>query len=428
MRFVAHQCWFPKDHELPRDYEDAAACSIRESRAVIADGVSSAIFSRTWSRLLTRTAALDPPDVTDSDSLSNWLNPLKQNWREEINFGEVSRDWIRGPKLTSVGAQSTLLIVELLPLEDTTEEESADAKYRLIAHSIGDCCLFLVRDGQLVQSFPLQDSAAFAAAPHILSSITKNEDCVGEFQHLDSFCNNDDLVVLCTDAIGLWAMQEYEAGHQVDWMRYWENDLAWQTDILELRSRGPKDPRTRMRVDDCTLILLRVTADHEDREILSIEPDPSDEPFVLLVPKADQAAPTGETPEGFSPESCENSSVNQPDADADEITVTENTAPHQETLPASSELRTADSDDHTEQGDEGITNGPTDNVAAPPPQLSSCEERADGERTDPEASDAAQEHLEDDSPNPGTSANAGDPSSSQQDTSKSSFWNRLFGS
>jgi len=426
MRFVAHQCWFPKDHELPRDYEDAAACSIRESRAVIADGVSSAIFSRTWSRLLTRTAVLDPPDVTDSESLSNWLNPLKQNWREEINFGEVSRDWIRGPRLTSVGAQSTLLIVELLPLEDTTEEESADATYRLIAHSIGDCCLFLVRDGQLVQSFPLQDSAAFAAAPHILSSITKNEDCVGEFQHLDSFCNNDDLLVLCTDAIGLWAMQEYESGHQVDWMRYWENDLAWQTDILELRSRGPKDPRPRMRVDDCTLILLRVTSDHEDREILPVEPDPSDEPFVLFVPIADDAEPTGETPEGCSALSSETSSVNQPEADADEITVAENTALHQETLPASLDPGTACSDDHTEQGDEGITNGPADNVASPPSQLSSFEERTDEERADPEASDTAQVHLEDDSLNPGSSATAGDPSSSQQDTSKPSFWSRLF--
>lgn len=295
MRFRSHQCWLPKDVEHPGQYEDASACSEKESRVVIADGVSSAIFSRTWARLLTRTAALDPPDVTDSELVAQWLQPLQQKWREQIDFQKVSRDWARGPKLRSVGGQSTLLLAEVrAPADPSVRPE--DNEYRLIGHAIGDCCLFLIRDGSKVQSFPMTDSAAFAEAPYALSSIVKDGDYAAKFEHFDEPCRVGDLIVLCTDAVGLWAMQEYEAGNQVDWMRYWENDLAWQEDILELRSRSPKDPRNRMRVDDCTLFLLQVISEQDDCETRDLTPDRSDAPFVLLTSADDDTTNATEPP------------------------------------------------------------------------------------------------------------------------------------
>lgn len=289
MRFRSYQCWLPRDADTPRDYEDASAHSTKSGRAVIADGVSTAIFSRDWARLLTRTAVVDPPDTTSSEAMAAWLQPLQQMWRQTIGYDTVARDWIRGPKLKSIGAQATLLLLEIEPLREADGSATSDGDYRLTVHSIGDCCLFVIRDGHKMLSFPMTDSAAYAAGPQVLSSIAKNVSYSERFEHLEDRCRPGDLLVACTDAIGLWAMQEYEDGKTVDWMRYWDNDAAWQEDIVIRRARGPKDPGNRMRVDDCTLLLLQVVAEEEVEDEPETQPDRSDEP--LLIAGAPVSAP-----------------------------------------------------------------------------------------------------------------------------------------
>jgi hypothetical protein len=307
MRFQSHQSWFPKEIDLPNDYEDASARSERKGRAVIADGVSSAIFSRAWARLLTRTAVGSPPPVADDAALMAWVGDLQKLWREGINFKALP--WNLKPKAASTGAQATLLLLDLEPLaagdavspglRGEQPESSGSggpatdprAEYRMQVHALGDCSLFVVRDGEMIRSFPLVDSAAFAAPPQVFSSIAKGVAYAERFQHLDDRCREGDLLVLCTDAIGLWAMQEYEAGRQVDWMRYWGDDAAWQADIRHFRALPAGDPQ-RMRIDDCTLLLLRVVAETTDESEPDTQPDRSDEPFVLH--GADQPAENAE--------------------------------------------------------------------------------------------------------------------------------------
>jgi len=300
MRFRSHQCWFPRDVDTPREYEDASAHSDKAGRAVIADGVSTAIFSRDWARLLTRTAVVDPPDTTNSEAMAVWLQPLQQEWRRMIGYEAVVRDWRRGPKVKSVGAQATLLLVEIEPLAEADGSVTSDGEYRLTAHAIGDCCLFLIRDGQKILSFPMTDSAAYEAGPQVLSSIAKNVSYAERFEHLEDRCRAGDLLVACTDAIGLWAMQEYEHGNAVDWMRYWENDAAWQDDIVSLQARGPKDPGNRMRVDDCTLLLMQVVPEEAIEGEPETQPDRSDEPLLLV--GALLAAPVPQPQEERGPE------------------------------------------------------------------------------------------------------------------------------
>ena len=296
MRFRSHQSWFPREIDFPREYEDASARSEKLGRAVIADGVSTAIFSRTWAQLLTRTAVANPPPVTDDAGLMSWVGDLQRLWRDGINFKNLP--WNLKPKVLSTGAQATLLLIEIEPISGTADSSTADAgeqvtaptsgvrktgqfsEYRLVAHALGDCNLFVIRDGTKILSFPMTDSAAFANPPHAFSSIAKNVAYAVKLQHLDDRCREGDLLVACTDAIGLWAMQEYEADSQVDWMRYWENDAAWQEDILAFRALPPGHPR-RMRIDDCTLLLLQVMAESENQSEPELQPDRSDEPFVL---------------------------------------------------------------------------------------------------------------------------------------------------
>jgi hypothetical protein len=281
MLFTFHQNWFPRDPNTPNLYEDASAVSRRHNRAVIADGVSSAIFSRSWARLLTRAAVISPPLTDDDESLLPWVIELQQRWSQSIDFNRLG--WSQREKLRRTGGQSTLMIVDIgqMPLDDRVADEIAD-EYRLTAHSIGDCCLYLVREGAKVFSFPMTDSAAFEASPYAFSSIARGVRYAEKFQHRDTRCRVGDFVVLCTDAIASWAMREYEAGKAVDWLRYRDDETAWQDDILALRDIGPAEGRNRLVIDDCTLLILEITAEHVDDNIAEIEADKSDEPFVLL--------------------------------------------------------------------------------------------------------------------------------------------------
>lgn len=276
MRFRSHQCWFPKDVEFPRGYEDASARSEKHGRAVVADGVSTAIFSRAWARLLTRTAVETPPALDSDEAIREWLEPLQQAWRQGIDVDSLK--WHQQPKFTSVGGQATLLIVHVEPMPD---EAAVPGEYRLCASAIGDCILYLVREGRKILSFPLTQSVEFAQPPYIFSSIAKGVAYADRFRHLDDRCRPGDLLIMCSDAVGLWAMQEYEAGREVDWMRYWEDDQAWQDDIRRLRDNRPEDGN-RMRVDDCTLLLLQVVAEESIDGEPDVQPDRSDEDFVLL--------------------------------------------------------------------------------------------------------------------------------------------------
>lgn len=281
VRFKVQQRWFPRDPDSPEAYEDASAVSRRLGRAVIADGVSSAMMSRSWARLLTRNAVVSPPKF-DDESLATWVTGLQDVWWKQVDPSRLS--WSGQEKLRRSGAQSTLLIADVEPLNaaDTRHDDwSSQSEYRLTAHAIGDSCLFLVRDGRKILAFPLAKAVEFEASPFALSSKTKGIKYADQFRHLDDRCRVGDVLVLCTDAIAAWAMREYEAGRPVDWQRYRDDEAAWQADILEFRGIGPADDRNRLIVDDCTLLVLDIVSEMVDEEVPDIDPDRSDESFVL---------------------------------------------------------------------------------------------------------------------------------------------------
>lgn len=302
MRIRTRHRWYPRDPLLPRDYEDAAAVSEKYGRVVIADGVSSAIFSRTWARLLTRSAVSVPPAFGDDSTFTGWVTSLQKQWREGIDFANLH--WAQKPKVASVGAQSTLLFVEITPRPEGDSDSEGSPTTRFEARAIGDCCLFLIRDGVLQFTFPQASAAAFEASPQAISSIRKNVSYGADVQVLESTCLPGDLVVICTDAVALWAMAEYERGNRVDWMRYWDDESAWQHDIETLRARSPDDDGGRMRVDDCTLVLARVVDEAVAESEPDVMPDPSDELFRILSVPAVEPDPTLVADDSFVLEAC----------------------------------------------------------------------------------------------------------------------------
>ena len=252
----------PKDPDEPGQFQDAYGISNDRGIAVVADGVSSSLFSGKWAAILTEATLQSPPlvghdspeaadvvGVPEGDSLafSDWLSQRRSTWRAEIDTSSLA--WHQKAKLAQ-GAFSTLLWAQV----DVAEEQpGAFGAYRLRAFAIGDSCLFHARHGELLCSFPIDRSAEFEAAPLVLGSVDLRRDHLIQFRLIEQLCGADDTLVLCTDAVAEWCLRAYEADQPVDWERYWEmTEDQWQEEITELRNRQA------MRYDDATLMLLRV--------------------------------------------------------------------------------------------------------------------------------------------------------------------------
>jgi hypothetical protein len=248
VRFQSQTFWLAKDADSPDQYQDAFGLDAERGLAAIADGVSSAIFSGPWARILTRATIDDPPRFDVPGEFQDWLARRRAAWSGEIDTTKLT--WYQRPKMVD-GAMTTLLWCELWP--DETGDDGLAKNYQLYSFAIGDSCLFHVRDGKWLAWYPLTGSAEFGLNPAVVHSIDRKRDHLLEFRRYDERCLPGDLLVLATDAIALWAVECQEAGDPIEWERYWGmSDEAWRDEIFALRSEN------RIRFDDSTLVLLRV--------------------------------------------------------------------------------------------------------------------------------------------------------------------------
>jgi hypothetical protein len=248
VRFQAQTFWLAKDADEPDQYQDAFELDADRGIAAIADGVSSAIFSGPWARILTRAVVDEPPSLEDSEAFQAWLAEQRQRWSAQIDSSRLT--WYQRPKMVD-GAMTTLLWIEMTPIE--IGENGLAKNYRLRCFAIGDSCMFHVRNGETLAMFPSMQPEAFGLNPAVVASVDRKVDHLLEFHAWETTCLPDDLLVLCTDAIALWACQQSQAGQDVDWRSYCEqSDEGWQQEIFALRDSG------EMRFDDSTLLLLRI--------------------------------------------------------------------------------------------------------------------------------------------------------------------------
>jgi hypothetical protein len=273
MRFESRTFWLPKDADETAQYQDAFALDAEAGRAAIADGVSSAIFSGPWARLLALATIADPPPLEDTAAFQAWIAEKRIAWANGIDAGKLT--WYQRPKMAD-GAMTTLLWLELQPIE--TNDEGQATRYELHTFAIGDSCLFHVREGQLLYWFPLESSADFGLNPAVVGSIDRQADHLLEFKTRSNECMPGDLLILATDAVALWAVERQESGEPVDWSRYWElSDDDWRDEIFATRDAK------QMRFDDSTLVLLRVieerpapvpdTSEIIDQEVMAASAD-----------------------------------------------------------------------------------------------------------------------------------------------------------
>ena len=139
---------------------------------------------------------------------------------------------------------------------ELTPNTSGGFRWRAVA--VGDCCLFVVRDGSLEVSFPLDESTLFNITPSLICSNPENNgDLWEQVCQLDGEFRQGDLILLASDAVASWLLRQCESG-----------DKPWETllDLEEPEWEGWVQERRQersMRNDDSTLIVVEVEAGRE---------------------------------------------------------------------------------------------------------------------------------------------------------------------
>ena len=272
MAFDARCFWHAKDLASVADYEDAFDVDPNVGRAAIADGVSTAIFSRRWAQLLTSSSVAAPPAWHDDAAVNAWILEQRKAWAKSINVQALP--WMQKAKLEqSGGAYAAFLWAEILPQGDLTasgadhpdahsdnasdiSSKTAADEFHCRSVAVGDCCLFHVRAGELLARFPLSSEADFARDPLTFCSSSRNRQPQPPLQRCEFSCQSGDWVVLSSDALAKWLYRLSDQGQPIDWAGLWQQDAyAWTQRVGSLRMLNADD---RVRVDDTTLLILRV--------------------------------------------------------------------------------------------------------------------------------------------------------------------------
>ena len=238
--------WLPKAGNREDEYEDACwpdhalTTTQRVVHCAIADGATESAFAGLWARQL--TAAYGAVGSAESATWRHAVAQEQRHWQAQITAQPLP--WYAEEKARH-GAFAALLGVTL------TQEDRTDG-HRWQASAVGDCVLFQVRAGALVQSFPAQDAAFFTNRPFLLSSLSAQDAAVPQWRYQAAGdLNSGDVLYLTTDALGQWCLRQVEAG-SAPWTAI-ETALAqrkrgFRRWVARLRHRGD------LRNDDVTLL------------------------------------------------------------------------------------------------------------------------------------------------------------------------------
>jgi len=226
----------------PDEYEDAfyvpfSTCPKDNDlfNVSISDGATESSFSKEWSEILVN--GIFAQDF-ENDNLIETLKELRKKWKEEIAKKDLP--WFAQEKMQK-GAFSAFLSV-LFDLKNNIWK----------SFCIGDCELFLVRNNNLLASFPFENSMDFNNNPYLLSSNVQQTIEIDKlFQKKQGDIQKGDMFLLLTDAIATWFLKEYENG-KLPWEtiieRFEEDD--YETWINEQRKSKV------LKNDDSTIILI----------------------------------------------------------------------------------------------------------------------------------------------------------------------------
>jgi hypothetical protein len=247
VEIYAKEFWLPKRGSSNDEYEDASDIADDRGRFAVADGATEASFSGVWAKQLVR--AFTGKKLSVPIALEE-LKPLQTKWQKIVHRHPLP--WYAEEKAAS-GA-----FAAFVGLEVSQEQTETGVKNIWRATAAGDSCLAQVRGDEIIESFPLSDSASFNSRPNLLSSAAALNDNQDQLVlNATGSCGCEDVFFLMTDALACWFFKERELGNK-PWNLLRDLDtqgnVSFEKFITDLRTEG------RMKNDDVTLVRVDIIA------------------------------------------------------------------------------------------------------------------------------------------------------------------------
>ncbi|NEC86516.1 hypothetical protein [Streptomyces sp. SID12501] len=269
----AQWLWTQKSGSSERECEDAAYCwqsgeagvdsagrAVASLYAAVSDGASESLLARDWAMLLVADAVESMRLAGDWwEELDTFVRDLMErsalHWDAFLTRYQAERaaqgrpiTWYEQPGLEK-GAFATVLGAEIR----ATVLEDGTTRWFWYSFALGDSCLFQLRDGRLLDSFPLRTVEEFGITPQLLGSRNHDVRLVADRMRVahGELLPGDELL-LTTDALAAWLLsrETREAGGEAAafpaFAAFDQQDFAeWVDD---------QRARARMRNDDVTLV------------------------------------------------------------------------------------------------------------------------------------------------------------------------------
>jgi hypothetical protein len=263
IRFSLTSLHLPKFSYSEKEYEDAFSKGnlldqVKDKcRFAVADGATESSYAREWAKLLVQSYG--------KKSFSNMLDfqvqvgQIGKRFQKKILSKSLS--WFAEEK-ARMGAFSTFLGLELnYPIDSSNDA----GKWSAI--SVGDSCLFQIRNDSLFFKFPMNDSSEFSNTPDLLSSISIKNKKIWEngLQVNEGYWQIGDYFIMATDAFAVWFLRACEQDYKP-----WQEIISHFYNLKRPKKQFKKwveekrysdTALFKLKNDDTTCLIIKVLRD-----------------------------------------------------------------------------------------------------------------------------------------------------------------------
>lgn len=230
--------WLPKAGLSSEEYEDAFApeqtpdTDFKEFRCAVSDGATETSFSGLWAKILCQAYNDKNFDLAG----------LQAQWLEQVSGQDLP--WYAEQKLES-GAYASIAGLSL-------HEEPKSLSWS--ARTLGDSCIFHLREGKILRALPLDNWESFDYTPVLISTRQiANQGILSKQEHELGTCIKGDIFYLMTDAISKWLLRrQSESGDAISLLESVQNSQQFQQLVEEQRQARDDKGRAMMPNDDVT--------------------------------------------------------------------------------------------------------------------------------------------------------------------------------
>ncbi|MDE0041326.1 MAG: protein phosphatase 2C domain-containing protein [Candidatus Poribacteria bacterium] len=248
IQLVAKSFITQKAAENREDCQDAFCQNEGMARYAVADGATQSFFPKEWAELLVGHFCEASVSFPTRKSWRSWIEPVQVRWYAQVKrtVEEHDKFYLNNRFKFKQPAASTFIGLEF---------DKAQAKWE--AMIVGDSCLFHL-DARGFRSYEIERSADFTNRPRVFASYDKDNHSEPSFVKCNA--TPGDTLILATDALAQWILQQEEAGKRDEVLSELKK-IEDQHQFREFINRVRTDEDFPLVNDDVTLMIISVEKD-----------------------------------------------------------------------------------------------------------------------------------------------------------------------